>query len=144
MSEAGFTNPSDERIRELLERARTIAVVGLSDSPDRPSHGVARALKEFGYRIIPVNPTVDRVLEEEAVDSVTDLPDGVDVVDVFRHRKHVAGIVDECIERGMPALWLQEGVVDEASASRAVEAGLLVVMDRCMYREYNRLVRNAK
>lgn len=140
MTENEFSNPDDARIRDLLERARTVAVVGLSGNEERPSFGVARALQGFGYRIIPVNPNVDEVLGERAVDSVADLPGSVDIVDVFRRPEHVAGIVDEAIAAGVPALWLQEGVVDRRAARRAVEAGITVVMDRCMYKEYNRLM----
>jgi len=138
---AGFVNPSTSEIRALLRRVKTIAVVGLSPSPIRPSHGVARALQGFGYRIIPVNPTVVEVLGEKACPSLRDLPEPVDLVDVFRESSHVAGIVDDCIALKLPALWLQEGVIDEAAALRARAAGLTVVMDRCLYRDYIRLMR---
>jgi predicted CoA-binding protein len=138
---AGFVNPSTSEIRALLRRVKTIAVVGLSPSPIRPSHGVARALQGFGYRIIPVNPTVVEVLGEKACPSLRDLPEPVDLVDVFRESSHVAGIVDDCIALKLPALWLQDGVIDEAAALRARAAGLTVVMDRCLYRDYMQLVR---
>ena len=138
---AGFVNPSTSEIRALLRRVKTIAVVGLSPSPIRPSHGVARALQGFGYRIIPVNPTVVEVLGEKACPSLRDLPEPVDLVDVFRESSHVAGIVDDCIALKLPALWLQDGVIDEAAALRARAAGLTVVMDRCLYRDYIRLMR---
>lgn len=138
---AGFVNPSADEIRALLRRVGTIAVVGLSPSPIRPSHGVARALQGFGYRIIPVNPTVVEVLGEKACPSLRDLPEPVDLVDVFRESSHVAGIVDDCIALKLPALWLQDGVIDEAAALRARAAGLTVVMDRCLYRDYIRLMR---
>ncbi len=138
---AGFVNPSTSEIRALLRRVKTIAVVGLSPSPIRPSHGVARALQGFGYRIIPVNPTVVEVLGEKACPSLRDLPEPVDLVDVFRESSHVAGIVDDCIALKLPALWLQEGVIDEAAALWARAAGLTVVMDRCLYRDYIRLMR---
>lgn len=138
---AGFVNPSADEIRALLRRVGTIAVVGLSPSPIRPSHGVARALQGFGYRIIPVNPTVAEVLGEKACPSLRDLPEPVDLVDVFRESSHVAGIVDDCIAMKLPALWLQDGVIDEAAALRARAAGLTVVMDRCLYRDYIRLMR---
>ena len=131
-----FTNPSDEDIRALLQRVKTIAVVGLSASPGRPSHGVARALQGFGYRIIPVNPTLTEVLGETAYPSLHALPEPVDLVDVFRESSHVAGIVDDCIALKLPALWLQDGVMDAAAALRARAAGLTVVMDRCIYRDY--------
>ena len=135
-----FTNPSSEEIRTLLQRIKTIAVVGLSASPSRPSHGVARALQGFGYRIIPVNPALTAVLGEKAYPGLRELPEPVDLVDVFRESRHVAGIVEECIALKMPALWLQDGVVDEAAALRAREAGMTVVMDRCIYRDYARLM----
>lgn len=131
-----FTNPSAEDIRALLQRVKTIAVVGLSASPGRPSHGVARALQGFGYRIIPVNPTLTEVLGEKAWPSLRALPEPVDLVDVFRESSHVAGIVEECIALQLPALWLQDGVMDEAAALRARAAGMTVVMDRCIYRDY--------
>jgi len=138
---AGFVNPSTSEIRALLRRVKTIAVVGLSPSPGRPSHGVARALQGFGYRIVPVNPAVAEVLGEKACPSLRDLPEPVDLVDVFRESSHVAGIVDDCIALKLPALWLQDGVIDEAAALRARAAGLTVVMDRCLYRDYIRLMR---
>jgi uncharacterized protein len=102
---------------------------------------VARSLQRFGYRIIPVNPFAESVLGEPAVPSLEQLPevlgDGerVDVVDVFRRPQHVAGIVADCIRLGLPALWLQDGVIDEAAAARARAAGILTVMDRCLYRD---------
>jgi predicted CoA-binding protein len=135
-----FTNPAEEQIRALLKQVKTIAVVGLSASPSRPSYGVARALRGFGYRIIPVNPTVADVFGEKAYPSLLDVPEPVDLVDVFRESRHVAGFVDECISLKVPALWLQDGVVDEAAALRAREAGLTVIMDRCIYRDYARLL----
>ncbi len=131
-----FRNPSDEDIRALLTRVRTIAVVGLSPRDVRPSHRVAKALQGFGYRIIPVRPAVDQVLGERAYASLRELPQKVDLVDVFRASQYVAGIVDDCIALGVPALWLQEGVVDDAAALRAQAAGIQVIMDRCVYRDY--------
>ena len=136
----GFANPSADEIRVLLRRIKTIAVVGLSASPMRPSHGVARALQGFGYRIIPVNPAVTEVLGEKAYPSLRALPEPVDLVDVFRESRHVAGIVAECIALKLPALWLQDGVIDKAAALRARAAGLTVVMDRCIYRDYLQLI----
>jgi hypothetical protein len=136
-----FTNPSAEDIRALLQRIKTIAVVGLSASPNRPSHGVARALQGFGYRIIPVNPAVPEALGERSYPSLRELPEPVDLVDVFRDSSHVAGIVDDCIALKLSALWLQDGVVDEAAALRARAAGLTVVMDRCIYRDHVQLMR---
>jgi len=135
-----FVNPSMDEIRALLQRIKTIAVVGLSASPSRPSHSVARALQGFGYRMIPINPTLSDVLGEKAYPSLRELPEPVDLVDVFRESSHVAGLVDECIALNLPALWLQDGVVDRAAALRARAAGLTVVMDRCIYRDYVQLM----
>lgn len=137
----GFANPSANEIRALLLRTKTIAVVGLSASPMRPSHSVARALQGFGYRIIPANPAVTEVLGEKAYPSLRALPEPVDLVDVFRESRHVAEIVDDCIPLKRPVLWLQDGVIDKAAALRAQEAGLTVVMDRCIYRDYLQLIR---
>jgi predicted CoA-binding protein len=136
-----FSNPSSEQIAHLLRAARVIAVVGLSADPTRPSHGVARALQRFGYRIIPVTPSAEVILGEQAVPDLTHLPEVLgpderaDIVDVFRRPEHVAGIVEECIRLRLPALWLQDGVIDEAAAERARAAGIFTVMDRCLFRD---------
>jgi predicted CoA-binding protein len=136
-----FANPPAAAIDDLLRRTRIIAVVGLSADPTRPSHGVARALQRFGYRIIPVTPAAEAVLGETAVGSLEQLPEvlgpdeRVDLVDVFRRPEHVRGIVDDCIRLKLPALWLQDGVIDEAAATRAVAAGIFTVMDRCLFRD---------
>ena len=134
-------NASNDEIDALLARAQTIAVVGVSAKPDRDSHRVAAYLQAAGYRIVPVNPAVAEVLGEKACPSLRGLPEPVDLVDVFRESSHVAGIVDDCIALKLPALWLQDGVIDEAAALRARAAGLTVVMDRCLYRDYMQLVR---
>ena len=136
-----FVNPKAEEVAKLLRAARTIAVVGLSPDRTRPSHGVAKALQRFGYRIIPVNPFAESILGEPAVPSLDQLPEvlasdeRVDIVVVFRRPEHIAGIVEACIRLQLPALWLQEGVVDESAAARAVQAGIFTVMDRCLFRE---------
>jgi len=136
-----FVNPHAQHIARLLRAARIIAIVGLSPDRTRPSHGVAKASQRFGYRIVPVNPFAESILGEPAVASLAQVaevlgPDErIDIVDVFRRREHVAGVVDECIRLTLPALWLQEGVVDEAAATRAVQAGILTVMDRCLFKE---------
>lgn len=135
-----FANPSPAEIRALLVRVKTIAVVGLSASPNRPSYGVARSLQGFGYRVIPVNPALADVLGERSYPSLRDLPEPVDLVDVFRESSHVAAIVDDCIALKLPALWLQDGVIDEAAALRAQASGLTVVMNRCIYRDYLELI----
>ena len=127
--------PSDAADR-ILESARTIAVVGLSPDPRRPSHGVARYLQRAGYRIIPVNPNIDEVLGERAYPSLRALPDPVDVVDIFRRSVFVGPIVDDAIAIRAPAVWLQDGVIDQLAAERARAAGLDVVMDDCMMRRH--------
>jgi predicted CoA-binding protein len=126
-------------VEKILRSAKTIAVVGLSPDPTRPSQGVARYLQRAGYRIIPVNPNVDEVLGERAYPTLSQLPGPVDVVDVFRRSEFVGPIVDEAIAIGAGAVWLQDGVVDEAAAERARAAGLDVVMDDCMMRRHARL-----
>ena len=136
-----FVNPPAEKIAALLRAAHTIAVVGLSADRTRPSYGVARGLQRFGYRIIPVTPGAESILGEPAVATLDQLPDvlapeeSVDIVDVFRRPEHVAGIVEDCIRLKLPALWLQEGVIDKDAAERAVQAGIFTVMDRCLFKE---------
>jgi len=125
-------DPADK----ILRSARTIAVVGLSANPRRPSHGVARYLQRAGYRIIPVNPNVSDVLGERAYATLSELPGPVDVVEVFRRSEYAGAIVDEAIATGAGAVWLQDGVVDDAAAERARAAGLDVVMDDCMMRRH--------
>lgn len=131
-----FLNPKASEIRELLARARTIAVLGLSPRADRPSHFVARNLQHFGFRIVPVRPAVTEILGEPAYAKLDDIPFPVDIVDVFRAPEHVPEIAEACLRIKCPAIWLQEGVVNEAAALRAREAGLSVVMDRCIYKDY--------
>ena len=121
---------------KILTASRTIAVVGLSANPLRPSHGVARYLQRVGYRIIPVNPNVEEVLGERAYPSLRDIPQPVDVVEVFRRSEFVGPIVDDAIAIKASAVWLQDGVVDEAAAGRARASGLDVVMDDCMMRRH--------
>ena len=136
-----FSNPDRAAIEQLLRDAKTVAIVGLSSNPARPSHRVARALQEFGYRIIPVTPVETLILGERTVpdlDHLSDMPGpGVkpDIVDVFRRPEHVGPIVDACIRLGLPALWLQDGVIDEVAGTKAVAAGIFTVMDRCIFRD---------
>jgi len=133
-----FDNPPKSEIDAFLGRIRTIAILGLSETPGRPSHNVAKALKNFGYRIVPVNPSATEILGERAWPDLESAMKGagpIDVVDVFRRPEHVAGIVDECIRLKAPALWLQDGVIDEAAARKARDAGIFTVMDRCMFRD---------
>ena len=132
-----FENPGKSEIDALLRRIRTIAVLGLSDTEGKPSYNVARTLQKFGYRIVPVNPTATQILGERAWPDLESALHGagpVDLVDVFRRPEHVAAIVDECIRLKVPALWLQEGVVDAAAATKARAAGIFTVMDRCIYK----------
>lgn len=135
-----FVNPAPAKIRDLLTKVRTIAMVGLSPLTDRPSHVVARNLQAFGLRIVPVRPDVDAILGEKTYRRLDDIPFPVDLVDVFRAPQHVPDTVDSCIRIQCPVIWLQEGVVNEAAAQRAREAGLTVVMDRCIYKDYVALV----
>jgi len=140
-----FVNPPANQIAQLLRAARIIAVVGLSPDRTRSSHGVARAMQRFGYRIIPVNPFQESILGEPAVATLYQLPEvlgpeeRVDVVDVFRRPVHVARIVDDCMRLRLPALWLQEGVIDQSAAERADRAGIFTVMDRCIFKERSAL-----
>ncbi len=127
-----------EEIKKIFQ-LETIAVVGMSPKPERPSHYVAKYLQEQGYRIIPVNPGHDELLGETSYATLQDIPESVDVVDVFRRPEHVDPIIDAAIEIGARALWLQDGVVNEAAAAWAEEAGLLVVMNDCMLRQHRQL-----
>ena len=115
---------------------KKIAVVGLSSDPSRASYGVARYMQRHGYQVIPVNPNESEILGERAYPSLSDLAERPDVVDVFRRPEHVAAVVDEAIEVGAKAIWLQLGVIDEQAAQKARDAGLLVVMDRCIKIEH--------
>jgi uncharacterized protein len=136
-----FQNPPPDEIRALLREVKSIAVLGLSDNPARPSFRVAQAMQGFGYRIVPVRPAQTEVLGEKAYASLAELPMVPDLVDVFRAPEHVPAIVDECIAKGVKKLWLQEGVVNEAAAEKARAAGMTVVMDRCIFKEYLALMK---
>jgi predicted CoA-binding protein len=133
-------NSTPNEIRDLLRTTRTIAVVGLSDNPSRASHHVAAYLQDHGYRIIPVNPTVTEVLGEKAYPRLEDVPEPIDLVDVFRRPEHVPAIVDAAIQVGAKAVWLQLGIVHEEAAALALAAGLQVVQDRCTLVEHGRLL----
>jgi uncharacterized protein len=126
-------------IPELLRAARVIAVVGLSSDGMRPSHGVAAYMRRAGYRIIPVNPNETEVLGEKAYPRLEDVPDKIDIVNVFRRSERVRGVVESAIRVGAKAIWMQEGVVDEAAAEIARNAGLDVVMDRCILKDHSSL-----
>ena len=127
---------SRETIKRILEDCRTIAVVGLSSNPGRASNGVAGYMRRNGYRVIPVNPNETQVFGEKAYPSLADVPDKIDLVDIFRRSEEAGRAVDEAIKIGAKAVWLQDGVIDHAAARRAQEAGLLVVMDRCWLRDH--------
>ena len=128
-------------IRELLGTARVIAVVGLSSKKSRPSFGVSQYMQRAGYRIIPVNPAETEVLGEKAYPSLDAVPEKIDIVDIFRRSEFVAEIVDQAIQAGVLAVWMQEGVVHEDAAAKARAAGLTVVMDRCILKEHQKLSR---
>jgi predicted CoA-binding protein len=123
-------------ISEILKHARNIAVVGLSSSPLRPSHGVAAYMQTQGYHIIPVNPNIEEALGEQAYPSLMKVPEKIDIVDIFRRSNAVAEVVDQAIELKVPAIWMQEGVIDEKAAAKARAAGIFVVMDRCILVEH--------
>src|SRR5947207_5453624 len=127
-----------DQIGELLKRAKTIAVVGLSDSPLRPSYGVSAYMQSQGYRVIPVNPTIKGALGEKAVGALSEIQEKIDIVDVFRRPEGVPEVVDEAIKLGVPAIWLQEGVIHEEAAAKARRAGIFVVMDKCILKEHRR------
>jgi uncharacterized protein len=141
-----FQNPSRSEITALLRSARTIAVVGLSDNPARPSYDVAAVMRSYGYRIIPVSPTLatwEGIPATPTLDTaVASLAPGdrIDIVNVFRQPQHVAAIVDDCLRLKLPALWLQLGVIDEAAASRGQAGGINVVMDKCIKIERMRII----
>ena len=133
-------NPDGREIRDLLLRAHNVAVVGLSDRPDRTSHAIAGALQGFGFRIFPVNPNLrGPVLGEEPYASVEDVPVEIDIVDVFRRSEKVMPVAEDAVAAGAKVLWMQSGVVNEEAAAYAREHGLTVVMDRCIKVDYARL-----
>ena len=123
-------------IRELLERANTIAVVGLSDGPLRPSHGVSAYMQTQGYKIIPVNPNIRESLGEKSWRSLAEVPKKIDIVNIFRRPQFVEEIVDQAIKLKIPAVWMQEEVINERAAEKARKAGIFVVMDRCILKEH--------
>jgi predicted CoA-binding protein len=132
---------SSEAIKRILDECRTIAVVGLSSNSWRASNSVSEYMQRRGYRIIPVNPNETEVLGEKAHATLSDVPEKFDLVNVFRRSEEAGAVVDEALRLGAKAFWLQEGVIDEAAARRALEAGALVVMDRCILKEHARLKR---
>jgi predicted CoA-binding protein len=125
-------NPSDAELKQLLTQATTIAVVGASSNPDKASHGIMQKLQHAGYRVIPVNPRETEILGERSYPSLVDVPERIDIVDVFRRAEDTPGIADEAVTVGAKALWLQTGIVSEDAAARATAGGLTVVMDACI------------
>jgi uncharacterized protein len=132
---------TDAEIIELLTTAKTIAVVGLSDKPWRPSFGVSEYMQSQGYRVIPVNPKVGETLGVPAYERLEDVPEKIDIVNVFRRSEFAGTIVDSAIRLGVRCVWMQEGVRDDEAAARAREAGVGVVMDRCILKDHRRLLR---
>lgn len=128
--------PQTDPVTELLRRAKTIAVVGLSDNPLRPSYGVTAYMQSHGYRIIPVNPKIKSCLGEKAYASLPEVPEKVDIVDIFRRSVFVEQIVEEAIQLKVSAIWMQEDVIHEKAAEKARRAGIFVVMDRCILKEH--------
>jgi len=133
-----FQNPGEAERCALLKRTKTIAVVGLSPNPARPSFGVARGMQQAGFTIVPVRPGVDEVLGAKAYPELAAVPAPIDLVNVFRAAPHIDGVVDQCLSLGIKALWIQEGIVNEPAAERAIAGGMTVVMDRCIYRDFRR------
>jgi predicted CoA-binding protein len=133
---------SSQAIEQILDECKTIAVVGLSSNTWRASNSVSAYMQAKGYRIVPVNPNETEVLDERAYASLADVPEKFELVNVFRRSEEAGAVVDEAIRLGAKGVWLQEGVIDRAAAQRALEAGLLVVMDRCILKEHSRLSRS--
>jgi uncharacterized protein len=130
----------DTQITELLRGAKTIAVIGLSNNRTRASYGVSRFLQRQGYRVIPVNPNETEVLGERAYPSLRDVPDDVDIVDIFRRSEKVPEVVDDALQKGTRCIWMQEGIINNAAAQKAESAGVPVVMNRCILKELARLL----
>lgn len=131
-----FVNPERAQRCELLRSVKNIAVVGLSPDPSRPSYEVSAAMRRYGFNIIPVHPVAREVLGAKAFARLADVDQKIDLVNVFRAAEHINGVVDECIALGLKAIWIQLGIVNEPAAMRAQAAGMLVVMDRCIYVDY--------
>jgi predicted CoA-binding protein len=135
------SSPQFDPIAELLKRAKAIAVVGLSANPLRPSHGVSAYMQSHGYRIIPVNPHVKECLGEKAYATILDVPQKIDIVNIFRRPEYVEEVVDQAIQLKVPAIWMQEEVIHEKAAEKARKAGIFVVMDRCILVEHRARMR---
>jgi uncharacterized protein len=131
-----MSSPHPDPIADLLKRSKTIAVVGLSNSPLRPSHGVSAYMQTNGYRIIPVNPKINGSLGEKAYASLLDVPGKIDIVNIFRRSEFVEEVVDQAIKLKVPAIWMQEEVINDKAADKARKAGIFVIMDRCILKEH--------
>jgi uncharacterized protein len=131
-----MSSPQSDPIADLLGRSKTIAVVGLSNSPLRPSHGVSAYMQTNGYRIIPVNPNIKGALGEKAYASLLEVPEKIDIVNIFRRPEFVEQVVDQAIQLKVPAIWMQEEVINEKAAKKARNAAIFVVMDRCILKEH--------
>jgi predicted CoA-binding protein len=136
MNPGRFENPGVEERCAILKRVKTIAVVGLSPNPARPSYGVARAMQEYGFAIVPVHPVAREILGIKAYPRLADVPVPIDLVNVFRRAEHVDDVVDDCLKLGLKTLWIQEDIINEPAALRAQAGGITVVMGRCIYRDY--------
>jgi predicted CoA-binding protein len=130
------SSPQPDAIADLLKRSKTIAVVGLSNRPLRPSHGVSAYMQTNGYRIIPVNPTINGALGEKAYASLLDVPEKIDIVNIFRRPEFVEEAVDQAIQLKVPAIWMQEEVINQKAAEKARKAGIFVIVDRCILKEH--------
>jgi len=135
------TSPESDPIADLLQRSKTIAVVGLSCNPMRPSHGVSAYMQSHGYRIIPVNPNITECLGEKAYASLLEVPEKIDIVDIFRRPEFVEEIIDQAIQLKVPAVWMQEEVIHEKAAAKARQAGIFVLMDHCILKEHRSRLR---
>ncbi len=136
----GWKNPPSESIQKFLKGAKTIAIVGLSPKAERPSNGVASYLLDQGYKIIPVNPGFKEILGQKSYPALADIPETIDIVDLFRKSKFVMPIVNEAISIGVKTVWLQESVLSEEAFKKGQKAGLMMIMDRCILKEHRRLI----
>lgn len=134
-------NPRDDELREILQNAKTIAVVGYSPNAERPSHWIAEYLQKNGYRVIPVNPALDVALGEKCYKTISEIPDIVDIVNIFRSPPHVPQVVHEAITRSSPVIWMQEGAENMKAADEARSFGITTVVGRCIYRDHASLIR---
>lgn len=130
----------NDNIAQILENYKRVAVVGISNKPERAGYYIPKFLQEHGYKIFPVNPGLDEALGEKCYPSLLEIPEEIEVVDIFRRPEFIDAIVDEAIKKGAKVIWMQTGIINENAAQKALDAGLQVVMDRCMKTEYNRLM----